>query len=220
MSERQDKLQRLENISQSYQVDGEVASKAIKQIEGEKMQKSAKRKPFLKFAYSAVAMICIVAIGLAVYFGTRPAPIVYFDDAELEHQKVEQIVEESVFTFDQTGSTNWISTVKETHKVAYVKQEVFFSEFWDNVLLYAVVLDNADFDFESDYSDCEFEYEYNNVKISYIKALTPNAFGGEGAKIEAKFTYQKHDYFMTIESFGDVEPTAKIAHYVDLLINN
>ena len=47
MSEKENKLQRLEKLSESYQVDEQVANNAIKQIEIEKTAKeSVKRKAF------------------------------------------------------------------------------------------------------------------------------------------------------------------------------
>ncbi len=227
MSEKQNKLQRLEGISESYQVDAQVANRAIEQIERGKAQKqTAKRKPFFKVAYSCVALVCVVAIGLAVYFGTRPAPIVYFDSASVELidvDNVEQVLatnNANVEFFNKEG-VNKKGVIKENGKLGYIKQEIFFSEYWDNVLLYAVVLDNADFDFETYYDICELEYDYNGqFKILYLKTLVANSFGMDSSKIEVKFTYQNHDYFMTIDALGDVEPTAKIAQYVDLLINN
>lgn len=228
MSEKENKLQRLENLSESYQVDETVANKAIEQFEREKAQKqTGKRKPFFRMAYTCVALVCIIAISLAVYFGTRPAPIVYFDSASVELIDVEhvsQVLEEysaEVKCFLENGSADRKGVIKESGKLGYIEQKIFFSSAWDNVHFRAVVLENADFDFEVYYNDCVTEYDYNGqFKVLYLKILYTNSFGFDSSKIEVKFTYQKHDYFMTIDAVGDVEPTAKIAQYLDLLINN
>lgn len=226
MSDKANKLQQLEQITNSYQVDENVAKRAIKQIENEMAQKAkAKKKPWLKIAYGCVAFVCVVAIGLAVYFGTLPPSIAYFNDLSVELIDVEdvsQVVQEynsSVKYFGIEDSADQKAIIKESGKLGYIQQTIFFSSSWDNLLFRAVSLENADFDFETSYSSCEFLYEDSLATVMYSKTLKQDEFGFDKSVIRAKFTYQNHDYFMTIDALGDVEPTAKIAYYVDLLIN-
>ena len=158
MSDKANKLQQLEQITNSYQVDENVAKRAIKQIENERAQKAnAKKKPWLKIAYSCVALVCVVAIGLAVYFGTLPPSIAYFSDLSIELIDVEdisQVVQEynsSVKYFEIEDSSDQKAIIKESGKLAYIQQIIFFSSSWDNLDFIAVSLENAKFDFETSF---------------------------------------------------------------------
>lgn len=228
MSEKQNKLQKLEQLSDSYQVEKEVAEKAILQIEKQKAKQNAeKRKPIFKVAYSCIALVCVVVVSLAVYFGVRPAPVAYFDSASVQLSTVEdisQVIKDynaTVKYFNESGSANKKGIIKDSGKLGYIEQKIFFTSLWDNMHFRAVVLENADFDFESNYKNCTFEYKHSDdVNVYYVTDTKANSFGLNDTIIDAKFIYQRHEYFMSIQSAGEVEPTEKIAYYVDLLINN
>lgn len=226
MNEKQNKLQKLEQLSNSYEIDEQVANNAILQIEKQK-QKQNKRKPFFRVAYSCIALVCVIAVSLAVYFGVRPAPVVYFDSASVQLTEIEdisQVIKDynaTVKYFNESGSTNRKGIIKDSGKLGYIEQKIFFTSLWDNMHFRAVVLENSDFDFEENYKECVEEYKHSNeLKVFYATSAKPNSFGLNDTMIDAKFIYQNHEYFMSIQAAGEVEPTGKIAYYVDLLINN
>lgn len=227
MSQKKNKLQRLEEIKNSYQVDPAVAKRAIEQIEREEQAKANKKhSPFLKFIPVIATAICAVFISVAVYFATLPPEVVYFDDKQVE--VVNDINVEELFTekgvrvnyLKESTARNKAGVIIDSGKLGYLWQEVQFSNF-DIVQFYAVALENADFDFEKFYQTCALEYTYtNSIKVNYESSFEKDTFGYDKLIVKAKFTYEGHDYFITIETYayGEVSATGKIAEYLDLLL--
>ena len=226
MSENKNKLQQLQEVCDSYQIDGKVAQRAIEQIESQKQAKKApKRKTFLRLAYSCVSIVCVVAIGLAVYFGTLPAPVSYFDDTKIELVKEDDlpsVIEQNSFTakyFKESIVKNELGVVKESGKIVYFKQTAFFATAWDDVELIAKVAKNTELEFEVEFDDCTSILSVgNNLEVKY-KSSIKNELGYEKTETMANFTFEDNEYFLTIESYGTINPTDKIEQYVSLLIN-
>ena len=227
MSQEKNKLQRLEEIKNSYQVDPAVAKRAIEQIEREEQAKANKKhSPFLKFIPVIATAICAVFISVAVYFATLPPEVVYFEDRQVEilnAVNVEEIFAQKgvrVKYIKDSTANNKAGVIIDSGKLGYIQQKVQFANF-DIVQFYAVTLDNADFDFESFYQTCDSEYTYSNsVKVKYEELSKKDSFNYDKLVVSAKFMYEGHDYFITIETYayGEVSATGKIAEYLDLLL--
>ena len=224
MSEK-NKLERIEGICDSYQVDAQVAERAIAKIKVEEEGKSKKKakSPIYKWLPAIVCAVAIIAV--SVGFLLKPAPTAYFDSASVELVKetdLPSVIAQNAFTakyFKESSAENKLGVIKESQKIGYFEQKIFFVTFWDNVHFRAKVLSNSKFDFEEHFDGCDRESTINNLLVNYGIVVKKDAQNFDQSEISAKFKHGGNEYFIIIESFGEVEPTEKISQYLDMLFS-
>ena len=95
---------------------------------------------------------------------------------------------------------------------------IFFSTTWDTVEFHVKVLSNSKFDFEEHFDSCINASKIGNFSIEYMSNSKQEG-GFDKSVVSAKFKHGGNEYFIIIESFGKVEPTEKIAQYLDMLFS-
>lgn len=220
MSEK-NTLERLENIHSSYVVDPQVAQRAIEKIRAEEEQKSKNKVPLYKWLPALICALIILAVPITYFL--LPPPVVYYDDAKIdlvqEDDLVSKIAENNLTAkiFTESSAKNKLGIISESQKIGYIKQEVYFVTTWDSVEMYVKVLKNSEFGFETDFDVCVETFAYQEIKeIKYILAME-QIDGFDKSVISVNFTEGDNEYFLVITSYGEVEPTAKIKEYLDIL---
>lgn len=221
MSEK-NTLERLENIHSSYEVDPQVAQRAIEKIRAEEEQKSKNKVPLYKWLPALICALIILAVPITYFL--LPPPVVYYDDAKIdlvqEDDLASKIAENNLTAkiFTESSAKNKLGIINESQKIGYIKQEVYFVTTWDSVEMYVKVLKNSEFGFETEFDKCNKTFDYQEIKeIKYVLAMKNDANGDEKSEISVNFTEGDNEYFLVITSYGKVEPTAKIAQYLDVL---
>ena len=225
------KLQQLESMGECYTVDPKVAQNAIEKIERDKVR-LAQKKQRSKFTIKKLipvltSVILTVAIGIAVYFSTIPE-IIYYDSASVEQVRTydlesDLLLENANVLHFSNSTTDTLAKIKESGKLGYVVQEITAEDnfmtngTFDKILFYAVLLVNTDFDIEEGYAVCTNKHNVRNIVIKSTLS-TKEENGLEKTLIKAKFVYKKHEYFISIEAFGDADPVEKLDFYLGILL--
>lgn len=219
MENKQDKWNKLINITNEYDENPEIAQNAISKIE----QRKAKRRAKMPLKWLSVAASCIVIIGISVflpvYFSSQQS-VVYYSPSSLEYTEVndiEQYKEDnglnfSCFTDGVTSSQ--VITIKDTGELAYINQDAFGigQAGIDEVSLYIVFMTNAWFDFYRNYEDAETSLLVGDVEVYYSNTRIDDM-----SYYTVKFGYGDVDYYISINSYDDT--TDKVVQYVNQLIN-
>ncbi len=227
-----DKLQRLSDLPNTYEVDPNLAKRAISQIEAKEAEKVAK-KPFAwwkQLSVGAAAVVLFLSVFLPLYLSPKPLPPeqAYFDDSKLTVSTVDDFTQFvldnqlQIEYFEATptilNQTNKKAVVSETNKLGYVMQgfSIIGSDLSfpvENVELSVIVLDNTSYDFEKKYDICDQKSNINNIAVYY---KTVDNLGIQ--EIVCKFTYAAHEYFMAIECSAEADVEAKLQEYITLLL--
>ena len=215
-----DKWDKLTNLVNEYECVEGLDKKAIEQIKENEEKKSKKKFSWKTFSLGTVAIVLAFAIALPIYFSlkNKTPEVRYYDDANITVTETTDLANEIVQNnvgakkLDLINSLNQVARTVESNEFAYFTQKGFYinENGFDEVLLYVVVLKNAEFDFEQSYMDLVTELEVNSIKINYIGLeVSLNNI------IRMKFEHNGYKYYLDITSGGDVEETIKF--YVSLL---
>ena len=215
-----DKWDKLTNLVNEYECVEGLDKKAIEQIKENEEKKSKKKFSWKTFSLGTVAIVLAFAIALPIYFSlkNKTPEVRYYDDANITVTETTDLANEIVQNnvgakkLDLINSLNQVARTVESNEFAYFTQKGFYinENGFDEVLLYVVVLKNAEFDFEQSYMDLVTELEVNSIKINYIGLeVSLNNI------IRMKFEHNGYKYYLDITSGGDVEETVKF--YVSLL---
>ena len=219
MKNKQDKWNKLINITNEYDENPEIARNAIRQIE----QSKVKKRIGFPLKWLSVAAGCIVIIGvsviLPVYFSSQPS-VVYYSTSSLEYTEVndiERYKEDNNLNFNcliDGVTSSQVITVIESGDLAFIAQRAFYlgQSGIDEVTLHIVLMENARFDFYLDYENAKMSLSVGDVEVYYSNTKVDDM-----SYYKVKFEYGEVDYYMTINSYDDT--TDKVVQYVNLLIN-
>lgn len=217
MENKQDKWEKLINITEEYDVNNYIPTQAISQIN--------KRKRNKRFSLKWISVVasCVVLIGitvlLPVYYSSRNT-VIYYTSDKVEVTDVEDIntfIKENnmdCLYFSEGTVNSRVAKLVDTGEIAYLIQNGYFIDEngIDAVNLYIMVMQNAQFDFCRDFEDATETMEVSGIEVFYSDATFT-----ETNKCIARFSYLNSEYFMTISTFND--STDMIMHYVNLLTN-
>ena len=221
MDEQKDKWERLTSLPNECEVNPDLANGAIAKIKAENAPKRSwwqlhwKRVGAL-LATCALAVCLILPASLLL----RNEPPVYYEDETVRLDDVDDLpayVTDNGLRANYFKAGNTISSIGiviDTGDIAYIQQQVLYvsgAEF-EQVYLYAIVLENANFGFETEYQKVTENTTCLNMQIDYRVDLADN---GEQT-IYLHFVKDKVRYYMEIQTTGDAE--TKIQQYVSLLM--
>lgn len=219
MENKQDKWNKLINITNEYDENPETVQNAIRKIE----QRKKRKRINSPLKWLSVAASCILIIGvsvfLPVYFSSQQS-VVYYSPSSLEYAEIsdiEQFKEDNnlnIKCFTDEVTSSQIVYVIDTDERAFITQHAFYlgESGIDEVTLYIVLMKNARFDFYRDYEDAETSLSVGDIEVYYSNIRIDDM-----SYYSVKFWYGEVDYYMTINSYDDT--TDKIVQYVNLLIN-
>lgn len=241
MDNRQDKLNKLINITNEYEVDTNLAQQAIASIEQKKQTsiraKLLPKQPKRVEQYGEVAvqtkvstvkwasivaccmlLVCLSVV-LPVYFSSQNKTI-YYSDELLEFEYIEDVqlfqqehnIQFKYFSYPTVQTQ--VASVLETDQIAYLSQNmVYMSDMgFDVVNLNIVILTGVEYEFSSNYNSLSEEIVVSDVLIIYEIIIEE-----EQNIYLAKFNYNNVEYYLEISTSED--NLEKITQYVNLLIN-
>lgn len=241
MDNRQDKLNKLINITDEYEVDANLAQQAIASIEQKKQTairaKLLPKQPKRVEQYGEVAvqtkvstvkwasivaccmlMVCLSVV-LPVYFSSQNKTI-YYSDELLEFEYIEDVqlfqqehnIQFKYFSYPTVQTQ--VASVLETDQIAYLSQNmVYMSDMgFDVVNLNIVILTGVEYEFSSNYNSLSEKIVVSDVLIIYEIIIEE-----EQNIYLAKFNYNNVEYYLEISTSED--NLEKITQYVNLLIN-
>lgn len=241
MDNRQDKLNKLINITDEYEVDTNLAQQAIASIEQKKQTsiraKLLPKQPKRVEQYGEVAvqtkvstakwasivaccmlLVCLSVV-LPVYFSSQNKTI-YYSDELLEFEYIEDVqlfqqehnIQFKYFSYPTVQTQ--VASVLETDQIAYLSQNmVYMSDMgFDVVNLNIVILTGVEYEFSSNYNSLSEEIVVSDVLIIYEIIIEE-----EQNIYLAKFNYNNVEYYLEISTSED--NLEKITQYVNLLIN-
>lgn len=221
MDEQKDKWERLTSLPSECEVNPDLAQGAIAKIRAENAPKRSWWQLHWK-RVGAVLATCALAVCLILPASLllRNQPPVYYEDETIRMDSVDDLptyatengLRANYFTVGNTISD--IGVVIDTGAIAYIKQQVLYvsgSEF-EKIFLYAIVLEKAEFSFETEYEKTTNTTTYMDMQIDYRVDLADNG----KQTIYLHFTKDKVRYYMEIQTTGDAE--TKIQQYVSLLM--
>ena len=215
-----DKWDKLTNLVNEYECVEGLDKKAIEQIKESEEKKNKKKFSWKTFSLGTVAIVLAFAIALPIYFSlkNKTPEVRYYDDANITITETAELANEiaqnnvGAKKLDLVNATEQVARTVESNEFAYFTQKGFYinENGFDEVLLYVVVLKNAEFDFEQNYKDLLTEVKVNNINAVYkSQNKTLNNI------IKMFFEYNGGKYYLEITTTGDVEETVKF--YVSLL---
>ena len=241
MDNRQDKLNKLINITDEYEVDANLAQQAIASIEQKKQTairaKLLPKQPKRVEQYGEVAvqtkvstvkwasivaccmlLVCLSVV-LPVYFSSQNKTI-YYSDELLEFEYIEDVqlfqqehnIQFKYFSYPTVQTQ--VASVLETDQIAYLSQNmVYMSDMgFDVVNLNIVILTGVEYEFSSNYNSLSEKIVVSDVLIIYEIIIEE-----EQNIYLAKFNYNNVEYYLEISTSED--NLEKITQYVNLLIN-
>ena len=220
MDEQKDKWERLTSLPSECEVNPNLAQGAIAKIQAENAPKRSWWQLHWK-RVGAVLATCALAVCLILPASLllRNEPPVYYEDETVRLDSVDDLpayvtdngLQANYFTVGNNVSD--IGVVIDTGDIAYVKQQVLYSDVlgFEQVYLYAIVLENAEFVFEQEYEKMESNTKYMEMQISYKTSVVDGK-----PTIYLHFVKDKVRYYMEIQTTGDAE--TKIQQYVSLLM--
>lgn len=220
MSDQQDKLNQLNNFSDEYDVNPELAKNAISAIKEKEIIRKKEKKTALKW-FGMVAC-CIVIIGLSIFlpvFNSQVPTVIYYAPDKLEFNTVDDLVafrEENSLNyhcFNDNVSVSQVVSVNGSNEIAYLTQETYqIGDYGiDTISLYIVVMPNVHFDFYRDFEDAESTLLVGSTEVDYtIRYLD------DFNQYIMKFSDGSINYYMTIITYDDT--TQIITKYVAQLL--
>ena len=219
MDEQKDKWERLTSLPSECEVNPDLANGAIAKIRAENAPKRSWWQLHWK-RVGAVLATCALAVCLILPASLllRNEPPVYYEDETVRLDDVDDlpayVTENGISAHYFTeANTSHIGVVIDTGNIAYIKQQsVFPNNGFDIVYLYAIVLENANFSFETEYEKTTNTTTCLNMQIDYRINTADNG----KPTIYLHFAKDKVRYYMEIQTTGDAE--TKIQQYVALLM--
>lgn len=241
MDNRQDKLNKLINITDEYEVDTNLAQQAIASIEQKKQTsiraKLLPKQPKRVEQYGEVAvqtkvstvkwasivaccmlLVCLSVV-LPVYFSSQNKTT-YYSDELLEFEYIEDVqlfqqehnIQFKYFSYPTVQTQ--VAKIAENNQVAYLSQRMIYinDTGFDTVSLNIVVLTEAQYEFSESFNAVSDEIVFSNISILYKVSKCE-----EGNLYYAKFAYARVEYYLEISTSED--NLEKITQYVNLLIN-
>lgn len=227
MSERKSNWDKLIDLPNEYEVNPDLANKAIATIE--QRQNQPKRSWFslhwkkLSTALASVAVVTALGIVLVPRLipSPEPPPIIYYaneavrvdEQADINAFVAEQGLSAKYFSLPNT--TTRVAFISETEQIAYIHQQTIYigNGSFDLIQLRAVVLQNATFDFEKDYEELSESTTHMEINIAY-GVKTGKAT--ELPKVLACFEKDSVKYYLEIHTAGDA--AEKVQQYVAMLL--
>lgn len=228
MSERKSNWDKLIGLPDEYEVNPDLASKAIETIERE--QNQPKRSWFslrwkkLSTALASAAVVAALGIVLVPRLIPSPdtPPIVYYaneavrvdDLSDMGTFASEKGLQAKYFTLSNTQSK--VAMIAETQQIAYLQQQTIYigNGSFDTLQLRAVVLQNATFDFEKDYEELSENTTYMDMNIFY--GVKTGLGVEDRPKVLARFEKDNVKYYLEIQTAGDA--AEKVQQYVAMLL--
>lgn len=221
MDEQKDKWERLTSLPSECEVNPDLANGAIAKIQAENAPKRSWWQLHWK-RVGAVLATCALAVCLILPASLllRNQPPVYYEDETVRLERVDDLptyaaengLQANYFTVGNNVSD--IGVVIDTGDIAYVKQQVLYSDVlgFEQVYLYAIVLENATFSIEEGFENTTNTTTCLDMQIDYRVDLESDG----KQTIYLHFVKDKVRYYMEIQTTGDAE--TKIQQYVSLLM--
>lgn len=206
MKKENEKLERLANISESYEPNMELANEAIAKISQKKSVHDSSKPMIRRALFACGSCLLVVAIFLPVFFhfynGREPKYVKYSDD-DLDFAVVgdmQGFMEEHNYHFHYFSDgalINQFASIKENGEIAFVMQTgYFFGETGlDEIKLNIVLSPTAEFDFYDDYNTLTQKMTMGETEIDYSMVLLNNTI-----IYRAKFLNNKLTYYLQINS--------------------
>ncbi len=226
MDNKQDKLNKLINITDEYEGNPEIVKDAIKDINAGATcaDDPMTRRRIILLAAASFLIVCILLVSILIpiyYPFEHSIKIVYYSSSDLVYSyisDIDQFKEDSglEFNYYETGinSDVNIASDKDTGEVVFIMQDaVFICESGiDTVRLYMVVMANAEIDFFRYYEEMISTMTVSGTEVSYSSSLSSNL-----ENLYVKFSYGNVDYYIQILTNDSSEE--QVQRYVELLIN-
>ncbi len=238
MGEKKDNWERLMHLPDEYEYDPEIAQRAIERIEREKAEKQAKKdwwkKRWRPMTISLATCAVILAVFIPVYHslyqsqlegspnsGSENSSTVYYDEDSITFNKVADVAnyvqtqELNLKYYNYPTVITHSAVITETNEFAFLRQKMVYvgEDSFDQITFYAVVMTDAEFDFEKSFDGFVEEVITLNISVTY---KVKEEIDSPNKDIRAKFTYESVDYYLEIITAGEAE--AKIEQFVTLLI--
>ena len=232
MGDFKEKLKNIENISEDYApLDPQIAQRAIERIkarEAENKETVAKAvKPRLSWwkTLALGASMCVVVfccIFFPLYFNNSPEQPIYYSDEKLSIVSEQTQIEEKISNVNfckfaesiNYSVINQLYVDSENQKLCYYYQDLFDYTYGDTVNLYVELINNATFDFEKDYKNCNSKTQIANISVNYVVA------SGTENVVFAKFSYDSHNYFLKITTDINIDAVGRLDYYITLLLGD
>ncbi len=219
MGNFEEKMKKIDEILDGYEPDMKVVARAIEKIEEIKAKEKRRKKVIITFSTFA-ACICFICVGLLYYFNNLPQSPKYFDDTTYHYSStvtdtdIESHLTQSGIEkyFVNEAVTNQLAVTVEDEKVCFLYQ-MLVDVSGDYVELYVVLINNATFDFEKFFNDCNLKIESSLVNGKYLVVSS-----GVESVVFAKFTYDNHNYFLKITTHDDA--VSRLDYYITLLLGD
>ena len=223
-----DKWEKLTELPEEYEVNPDLAKNAMQIIQAKQAEKASKKGwwhiHWKKLTYALAACVVFVGVFIPVYQAyfapEQPPQIIYYADETIETYKIDDVntfVSEnqlSVKYFSLPNTNTQKALLAENDTLGYLSQRTIYMDAtgFDQVGLYAVVLQNAEFSFEKDYESMTANVVYNAISIQYERKTDVSS----KALVLAKFSADNVKYYLEIQTAGEAE--AKVLQYVAMLM--
>lgn len=210
---------KIDEILDGYEPDMQVVARAIEKIEEIKAKEKRRKKIIISLSTLA-ACICFICVGLLFYFNNLPQTPKYFDDTTYHYSStvtdtdIESHLTQSGIEkyFVGEAVTNQLAVTVEKEEICFLYQ-TFVDVNADFVELYVVLINNATFDFEKDFKNCNSKTQIANISVNYVVA------SGAESVVFSKFTYDNHNYFLKITTY-DSDAVGRLDYYITLLLGD
>lgn len=227
MSNGKNKFDRVVNLPEEYEIEPEIAKRAIRAIEKEeKSVTGRKRSVGLFIALSGVsAALLFASIFIPLYIlknkPKEPPAIIYYADEQIEANEVlnlEEIVSDNnlnIKFFSDENTQSQLATVTETGELAYIEQSTVYIDetCFDIVNLKIVLKQNTEFAFFRYFEDFTNSVMVDGVISGY------NVIAGEFTDkrtLRIKFSYENVGYYYEIQTQD--ASGKRVETYVKLLL--
>lgn len=224
MGEKEDKWEKLINVTEDYEYDAEVADEVITKINQRestvKFKKSIPAK-WVEIAFCFLLLLIIIAF-LSIYFSLQynDGIGIYYTDDSLEYEEIRDIesfksengLEFKYYSYFTVESQ--VAQVIETNEYVYIVQNmVYIGDLsFDYITLYIVFITDAEFDFSREYNELQESIDVLGINAMYSVTENDNQM-----IYKAKFSYQNMSYYLEVntEEYSD----DIISKYITLLLD-
>ena len=222
MSNKQDKWEKLINLTDDYSPDLNLANEVIDKINQRESTVKFRKPikiwiPLLSFIF--ICAVCL-SIFLPIYFSKSNLGYIYFSSENIEFVPIDDIdgfIREKdlkVYYYSDAMGTNQSAVLKKNKELLYIKQDLFyFSEAGLDTLNFRIVLlPNAEFEFYKDYESLSSTLTISGLDIHYVIDNEADTI-----IIRAKFKSEEIMYFLEVTCVE--ESTEMLEKYIKLLFN-
>lgn len=224
MNDKKSKWERLVDLPQEYERNPEIVKSVIRELEEE--EKKAPKKNWFSshwkpFVVALASCVVAVAIALPVYASLTKPQTIYYEYAQVALDGISDInafMQEkglNICYYDYPMAKNQFGVIAESREDAYLMQDIIYMDDngFDRLNMKAIVLQNAEFDFETNFILPSHNITIQTISVDYsveTDDIQSRSF------IFAKFSYENVRYYLEIETKGDAE--TKIEQYVTMLL--